>query len=315
MEKELVTLLLPFYNAEKYIGNALNSIKGQTYKKIEVILIDDGSTDKSYEICRKYITDGNFNKFERVKLLRKENGGAASAINMALKYVSGEFLSWMDSDDELLPNNILKKVKFLMKNTDYDLVCVGAVEYNYENNEKIKNLIIKKEEQDINIFERLINGVPCYSGVFMIRTNKLFGKLKNRNIAYNKEVGQNWQLLLPVAYSGKCGYINEILYKYYIRSDSHSHNVDYKKEIYRTLCQEKILKETLEFVEEKKRKKILNRISRKMQKERFNLAFANLDREECNKYFYFSLKNVIKIIIINSNFFTKKYKKLKEKKL
>ena len=71
------------------------------------------------------------------------------------------------------------------------------------------------------MFMRIISGIPAYPGVFMIRTKLLFDKLDDREIYYNREAGQNYQLLLPVAYDSKCGFIDNVLYKYYVRMDSH----------------------------------------------------------------------------------------------
>lgn len=92
----LISIIVPVFNAEKYLTKCLDSILGQTYKNIELLLINDGSTDGSPAICDKYAkTD------KRVKVLHKENGGVSSARNMGLELGKGDFVSFVDADDWL----------------------------------------------------------------------------------------------------------------------------------------------------------------------------------------------------------------------
>lgn len=105
MKSNIVTLIAPFYNAEDYLERFLISLLGQTYINVQVILVNDGSDDNSDDVVKRY-TDKLKDKFYEFIYLKKNNGGAASAINFALKYVEGEYLCWADCDDELLPDNI-----------------------------------------------------------------------------------------------------------------------------------------------------------------------------------------------------------------
>ncbi len=91
-----VSVILPFYNAEKYIGNTLASILASNHRNIEVIAIDDGSTDGSAEICEK-IADGD----ARLRLIRKKRGGVSAARNSGLAVARGEFIAFADADDEV----------------------------------------------------------------------------------------------------------------------------------------------------------------------------------------------------------------------
>ena len=302
MEKDLVSIMVPFYNSEKHIKRCLHSIRKQTYKNVQIILIDDGSTDNTSKIIEECKQD--FDDFYQFILLKKENGGAGSAINLALKEVSGEYLCWCDSDDELDCKNIEKKLNFLKKNKDYEMVMCFAKAYDEESGKCISKLNLDKDNQKDNMFEQLIYpGVPCYPGVFMIRTQTLFNRLNNRNISYNKNVGQNWQLLLPVAYKNRCGFINESLYNYYVRKDSHSHNTNYKLEIERTYDQEIILKNIMSFLSEKEKKDVFDYINKIIIEKRLNLSFVNLDKIEYNKNYkllrHKKFKDFLKKIVLN----------------
>lgn len=96
-----VTIIIPTYNVEEYISRGIDSCKNQTYKNIEVILVDDGSKDNTADIIQECIKDD-----ERFKLIRKENAGVSSARNTALKYVTGDYLIFLDSDDWLEENTV-----------------------------------------------------------------------------------------------------------------------------------------------------------------------------------------------------------------
>lgn len=95
----MISVIIPVFNVEKYVSQCLNSVCNQTYSDLEIILVDDGSTDASGEICDKYACHDN-----RIRVIHQENGGAAAAKNAGLQVVSGEYLSFVDSDDFLEPN-------------------------------------------------------------------------------------------------------------------------------------------------------------------------------------------------------------------
>lgn len=94
MKNILISIIIPIYNAEKYIGRCLESVLAQTHEKLEILIVDDGSSDNSLEICRDYAE-----KDSRIKVLHKENGGVSSARNLGLKSCSGEYIGFIDSDD------------------------------------------------------------------------------------------------------------------------------------------------------------------------------------------------------------------------
>ena len=94
-----VSIGVPVYNVEAYLRECLDSIMNQTFKDFEVIMVDDGSTDNSFDICQEYVARDN-----RFKLFHQENKGIAGARNTCLKYMKGEYINWVDSDDKVEPN-------------------------------------------------------------------------------------------------------------------------------------------------------------------------------------------------------------------
>ena len=95
----LISIIVPVYNVEKYLSRCIESILSQSYKNLELILVDDGSTDLSYEICKKYKAEDN-----RVIITNQKNAGSSVARNTGLSYAKGEFIGFVDSDDWVLPN-------------------------------------------------------------------------------------------------------------------------------------------------------------------------------------------------------------------
>ena len=93
-DSPLISVIVPIYNSGRYLKRCLNSITGQTYRNLEIILVDDGSTDNSGKICDQYAA-----KDHRIKVIHKENGGVSSARNAGLKSATGEYIGWVDSDD------------------------------------------------------------------------------------------------------------------------------------------------------------------------------------------------------------------------
>lgn len=117
----LVSVVIPVYNSEQTIEKTLDSVINQTYKDIEVILIDDGSTDASNDIMKRYIEN---NKNHKIKLITKENGGVSSSRNMGIDNSKGEYISFLDSDDIWLPKKIETQIQIFLENKYID--CLGT---------------------------------------------------------------------------------------------------------------------------------------------------------------------------------------------
>ena len=134
-----VSVIVPIYNAEKYLRQCLKTILGQTLREIEVILIDDGSTDNSYKICQEFKDQDN-----RVRLYKQENKGGGAARNWGIQLAIGEYLSFLDSDD-FFELNMLKTLYKRAKKTDADIVLCDCWEFDNisKQNRKINNILKK----------------------------------------------------------------------------------------------------------------------------------------------------------------------------
>ena len=112
----VISVIVPIYRVEKYLEECIESILNQTYKQLEVILVDDGSPDRCGEICDRYAQ-----KDSRITVIHKSNGGAASARNAGLRTATGEYIAFVDSDDYLEPDAYEKMLEELIRN-DADIV-------------------------------------------------------------------------------------------------------------------------------------------------------------------------------------------------
>ena len=94
MENELISVIIPIYNIEKYIDDCISSIINQSYKNIDILLIDDGSTDSCFEKCDQWEKKDN-----RIRVIHKENGGLSDARNVGIKAAKGKYIFLIDGDD------------------------------------------------------------------------------------------------------------------------------------------------------------------------------------------------------------------------
>lgn len=134
-----VSVIIPVYNAEKYLGKCLDSIINQTYKNLEIILIDDGSTDNSSKICDKYAC-----RDDRIIVIHNNNKGVSSSRNYGIEISTGKYILFIDSDDTV-DNNYVYYLLRENKNYEYDIVyCIIRDIYDYGDKYNIKDRYVKE---------------------------------------------------------------------------------------------------------------------------------------------------------------------------
>ncbi|MGI9916053.1 glycosyltransferase family A protein [Vibrio owensii] len=308
--RKLVSIITPCYNGEKYIGRFLESVIAQTYAPIELILINDGSTDRTEDIINSYKELLSIHSID-LRYVFMRNSGQAAAINEGLKLFSGEYLTWPDSDDVLTHDSIEKKVAFLEANDEYEFVRTNAT---FIKDEGVSEVLYDSSEvmdfSNERIFEDLIlekNVIFC-PGIYMISRVALEHSLPSNQI-YASRGGQNWQILLPVAFNYKCGYVNESLYHYMIRPNSHSrlaNHVDDQLDKLKT--HEKIIKETIGSIKSIASEKYFEMVDHKYNRQKFKLYCGLNKYPEAMLYFRKlnkrTFKDYISIILARLNVYT-----------
>lgn len=137
MDKELITVIVPVYNTELYLKRCVNSILNQTYKCLEILLVDDGSPDNSGLLCDEYAE-----KDERIKVIHKKNGGLSSARNAGIERASGKYISFIDSDD-FIDKDMIERLYSVLNKYGADMSMVKYLEVTTD------DTIEQKKEKEI----------------------------------------------------------------------------------------------------------------------------------------------------------------------
>lgn len=224
LNDNIVSLIIPCYNGAQFVERCLINVLEQEYAQyIELVLVNDGSTDKTEEIILQ-LQKRLDNELWRFCYIKQENQGVGSAMNAALKEVSGEYLTSLDIDDLMTKDCISKKVSWLKANPSYALVRSNGY-FLFPNQEK-RLFYAEDYKASEDVFLDILNGrIYNWAGSYMIRTEKFLEKIPSREI-YPSRYGQNLQILLPTAYQNRAGYISSPLMMYYIHSESMTHQED-----------------------------------------------------------------------------------------
>lgn len=216
VDMPLISVIIPVYNVEKYLDRCLESVVNQTYKNLEIILVDDGSTDSSGIKCDEYAVNDN-----RIKVLHKSNGGLSDARNAGTAICKGEYITYVDSDD-WINLNLVEHLYNNLTNADAD-ISIGLFQKAYD------GVDVKPCQDEIGIYE--------YSGKEAVRQLYVFasfsvhacGKLYKRSIfdeiCYPKgKIYEDEFTTYKVLWAAnKVVITDEKLYFYYIRNNSLSH--------------------------------------------------------------------------------------------
>lgn len=167
----MISVIIPLYNKEKAIENTIKSVQNQIYTDFELIVIDDGSTDNSATIVRKIAATD-----ERIKYIYKDNGGVSSARNYGLSKSIGEWIVFIDADDEMLPNNLDTLIKLVTKHQ----VNVGACNILISNGTEIHPIKLRLNKETVykNFIKALLKRQAIFStGAVILKKSILRGVL------------------------------------------------------------------------------------------------------------------------------------------
>ena len=246
MNNELISIILPIYNTEKYLHECLDSIINQTYANFEVLLVNDGSTDSSGIICQEYVErDSRFRYFE------KDNGGVASARNLGLEHSEGTYITFIDSDD-WVEQNYLDVLYTALKENDTD-VAISTYKrfaqdgvfylrsYSREDDEFL-NLGTRSRDSFLEILPRLGElDHSFYSISSKLIKRKIIGNLLfDEQVSYAEDLNFFFHLYLGVE---SVVYVRDYTYIYRTHDASTSQNVNELKalqelEIYKSMFQQ-----------------------------------------------------------------------------
>lgn len=210
--KVLISIIIPIFNAQDYIEQCLNGILTQNKKNIEIILINDGSNDKSDEICRKYSVE-----YENIIYINQCNKGVSDARNNGIDKSKGKYITFIDIDDEV-KNNFLDKILYEIKNENIDLFMWG-IEYQWITGKVINKLEAVKYDTQKYTIDKFSRKVTKYLNEFYFNFvwNKLYKRdiiLKNK-IKFDNNFKRSEDLLFNLEYIKYVKYVKvleDILY-------------------------------------------------------------------------------------------------------
>lgn len=227
---EKISVLIPAYNSERFIVECISSAINQSYLNIEIIIVDDGSTDNTFSICDNYAKNDN-----RLKIIRKNNGGVVSARIEAAKYADGDFVLCLDSDD-FIDRTMIEQMLELANRSNADVVCTGyikekpnesAIRRNYLNSGIYKNKALEAAlSMLIYAGEFYRPGIMPFICGKLIKTDLYKKYQKSVPVEINR--GEDVAVMFPLLLNSKCIVIDNEFKPYHYRKNSKSicHSLD-----------------------------------------------------------------------------------------
>ena len=223
MEKPLISVIVPIYMIDRYLGICIESIINQTYKNLEILLVDDGGKDRCPEICDLYKR-----KDERIKVIHKPNGGLVSARKAGLQQSNGTYISYVDGDDWIGPG-FIEGLHTAAETSNADMVCAGQTRDLFSKSEHFTNAIapgIYEGEQLKWLWQNMISYGSYYRpGITTYVWNKLFKReilLESQSTVDNRiSIGEDGAVTYPSLLScSRVAVVENVAYHYRQREDS-----------------------------------------------------------------------------------------------
>lgn len=223
MERPLISVIVPIYMIDRYVGICIESIINQTYKNLEIILVDDGSKDRCPEICDFYAQKDN-----RIKVIHKRNGGLVSARKVGLQESMGEYISYVDGDD-WIGSGFIEGLYIAANTSCADVVCAGFTRNLFSKSASFQNSVpsrIYEGDELRGLWKVMISYGPYYRpGISTYVWNKLFKReilLETQFRVDNRiSIGEDGAVTYPALLkSKKVAVIDNVAYHYRQREDS-----------------------------------------------------------------------------------------------
>lgn len=226
MEEKLVSIIMPTYNCEKFIGETIETVINQTYKNWELIIVDDCSKDNTEIVVDRYKENDNRIQYYKLDI----NQGAALCRTKSMELAKGNYMAFLDSDDLWESDKLEKQLRFMEEN-NYNFTCT-AYEQIDEEGKRLNRIIKVKNKADYN---RILLDCPVGNSTVMYNVDKL-GKFKVPNIRKRNDDALWLQILKKEKYIYG---MNDVLMKYRIRTNSISSNkidlIKYHWQLYRDI--------------------------------------------------------------------------------
>ena len=227
-----ISILMPVYNAEKYLNETIDTIKNQSFSNWELIIVDDGSIDNSKEICTKLMNDD-----KRIKYIFQENLGVSHTRNVALENAQGKYIVFVDSDD-LIHEDYLKILINSIEKNNSDISVCNFIERKISNTGKVEDITREFYPKEVMEMSEMKDYIMDFgnSGLLNPLWNKIYKReiIENNNITFDEKVETGEDFIFNLQYFRKVkkiSFIKESLY-YYIRRNNNSITYKYIENMY-----------------------------------------------------------------------------------
>lgn len=280
----LISIIIPVYNVCEYLEKCLDSVINQTYTNLEIILVDDGSSDGSEKICDEYAL-----KDKRIKVIHKENRGVASARNEGVKHSTGVYIGWIDSDDYACPNMFERLYELAQKNNADIVICSNYI--NEINDDDSKAEVYTKTVKDV-MSDVLLDEITSHLWNKLFK-RKLFDNIIFPDISVAEDVAVMHKIFEK---ANNVTFTNEKLYLYFRRRSNNLTN-NYKLMAENRICRAEQFIERSVYAD----KKGLNDVSDKLFAKGIHFYISGylyqlISRDDCR-----TNKKGIRSILSNSN--------------
>lgn len=292
MENIKISVILPIYNGEKFLKRCITSIISQEYKNLELILINDGSTDETRQICEEYKSIDS-----RIKLINKKNEGVSKARNSGLEIATGKYVAFIDSDDWLEKEtygNAIKK----MEEKNIDILKFSYIKeygkvrksYNYTIN---TNVVIQKKDYDKKVYPYMFSTYDMSSVCMTIFKREILDNIKfDSNLKY----GEDFLFTTQAIVKSESIYVDpNFYYHYFCNNESATNKRD--KELHMVKIKDIILANNKLFDELENKKELLELKNQRLLKE-LDQIMKSMSLDYNYREYRTIIKNVLKEILI-----------------
>jgi glycosyltransferase involved in cell wall biosynthesis len=202
MNQPLVSIMMPAYNGEEFIAAAIDSVLSQTYSNWELIIVDDGSTDRTYEIAASY-------QDARLKLVHQENAGEAAARNTALQHMQGEWLAFVDADDQLLPHHLEVTITDLQLHPEYTAVYTDGIHID-QHGKRLQSLSSRRRGPfEGHIFEQIVRASDVFGPPLCVVLRRSL--VTDHQLQFDPRIiiGPDWDFFTRLSEHALFGYLDQ----------------------------------------------------------------------------------------------------------
>ncbi len=224
IEPNLVSVMMPAYNAEQFIGEAIESVLSQTYSNWELIVVDDGSTEGTATIASSYHDP-------RIKVIHQPNGGESVARNTALDHMQGDYVAFLDADDYYLPHHLKETIKYMLRHNSVDGVYTDGYYCDQDKNPIQTLQSWRRGPFEDRVFEEIVRAPDVFGPPLCVVIRRRI--ITHYNLRFDPKIiiGPDWDFFIRYSVYALFGYVDRITCVYRLHSTNISSTTDNQRRL------------------------------------------------------------------------------------